>query len=278
MVTDDIIAARCRYRGTSQEYTRFSKAMDLPMQRERVTVDGLGDVGVGRWKKKSEKIEVQFPKGFKDDRKVGEKISEINLKSFAEKADEIGVKLHISGKSKFGGFEDYRGDISVLFDALEHIKNNKPMLTKVTGDDKIILKYKYIYDGAGKVDVKTFASTAGRTITFNKFMYDDFNWLAAEYEKEVKNGFFVFGTDYKNITDHEVGHIIGRSTRLLEKVQLICKNRARLFGMRENEYIVEVISEYAEKSEKELFAELNSMLNSSNSEEAVIIFKEVGLI
>ena len=48
---DDIIAARCRYRVTSGEYTRFSKAMDLPQQRERVTVDGLGNVGVGKWKK-----------------------------------------------------------------------------------------------------------------------------------------------------------------------------------------------------------------------------------
>ena len=47
---DDIIAARCRYRVTSGEYTRFSKAMDLPQQRERVTVDGLGNVGVGKWK------------------------------------------------------------------------------------------------------------------------------------------------------------------------------------------------------------------------------------
>lgn len=49
---DDIIAARCRYRVTSGEYTRFSKAMDLPQQRERVTVDGLGNVRVGKWKKK----------------------------------------------------------------------------------------------------------------------------------------------------------------------------------------------------------------------------------
>lgn len=51
---DDIISARCRYRGTSQEYTRFSKAMDLPQQRERVTVDGLGNIGQGKWKLKNE--------------------------------------------------------------------------------------------------------------------------------------------------------------------------------------------------------------------------------
>lgn len=51
---DDIIAARCRYRGTSQEYARFSKAMDLPQQRQRVTVDGLGNIGQGKWKLKNE--------------------------------------------------------------------------------------------------------------------------------------------------------------------------------------------------------------------------------
>lgn len=45
---EDIINARCRYRGTSQEYTRFSKAMGLPQQRERVNADGLGNMGVGK--------------------------------------------------------------------------------------------------------------------------------------------------------------------------------------------------------------------------------------
>lgn len=53
---DDIIAARARYRGTSAEYTRFSEAMKLPQQRQRVTVDGLGSIGQGKWKKKVEKI------------------------------------------------------------------------------------------------------------------------------------------------------------------------------------------------------------------------------
>ncbi len=53
---DDIIAARGRYRVTSQEYSRFSKAMDLPQQRERVTVDGLGDIGKGKWKKSNKEL------------------------------------------------------------------------------------------------------------------------------------------------------------------------------------------------------------------------------
>ena len=52
----DIMLARAKYRGTSQEYTSFSKAMDLPQQRQRVTIDGLENIGVGKWKIPVEKI------------------------------------------------------------------------------------------------------------------------------------------------------------------------------------------------------------------------------
>lgn len=39
---DSIIAAKARYFKTSDEYVQFSKAMDLPQQRERVFIDGNG--------------------------------------------------------------------------------------------------------------------------------------------------------------------------------------------------------------------------------------------
>lgn len=74
---DDIIAARCRYRGTSQEYTRFSEAMDLPQQRERVTIDGLGNIGQGKWKvdKKGESGIIDDKKGFRK-KKLSQSIEE----------------------------------------------------------------------------------------------------------------------------------------------------------------------------------------------------------
>lgn len=40
----DIISAQARYRATSDEYVRFSEAMGLPQQRERVSIDGLKNV------------------------------------------------------------------------------------------------------------------------------------------------------------------------------------------------------------------------------------------
>lgn len=41
---DSIITAKARYFKTSDEYVRFSKAMDLPQQRERVFIDGNGRI------------------------------------------------------------------------------------------------------------------------------------------------------------------------------------------------------------------------------------------
>lgn len=47
---DDILNARCRYHGLSQEYSMFSKAMKLPQQRERVNTGGafVAKVGANR--------------------------------------------------------------------------------------------------------------------------------------------------------------------------------------------------------------------------------------
>lgn len=53
---NDLIAARCRYRQTSQTYKDFSNAMELPEQRQRVTIDGLGNIGQGKWKNPSKPV------------------------------------------------------------------------------------------------------------------------------------------------------------------------------------------------------------------------------
>ncbi len=42
---DDILTAKVRYNGTSDEYVKFSKAMGLPQQRQRVNVDELRAIG-----------------------------------------------------------------------------------------------------------------------------------------------------------------------------------------------------------------------------------------
>ena len=54
---EDITNATIRYRGTSAEYARFSKAMGLPQQRERVTIDGLNNIGNIKNNKSLENLE-----------------------------------------------------------------------------------------------------------------------------------------------------------------------------------------------------------------------------
>lgn len=59
---DDLINCRAKYRVTSAEYTRFSEAMGLPQQRERVSADGLGNIMQGKYTKGSGKPSpVQIP-------------------------------------------------------------------------------------------------------------------------------------------------------------------------------------------------------------------------
>ena len=41
---DDILAAKAKYHALSSEYAQFSKAMNLPQQRERISVDGFKGV------------------------------------------------------------------------------------------------------------------------------------------------------------------------------------------------------------------------------------------
>lgn len=43
----DILAVQTRYRTTMQEYVKFSEAVNLPQQKERIYMDGLGRVSTG---------------------------------------------------------------------------------------------------------------------------------------------------------------------------------------------------------------------------------------
>lgn len=49
---DDILAAKAKYHAISHEYAQLSKAMDLPQQRERISVDGFKgvDSSIGKLK------------------------------------------------------------------------------------------------------------------------------------------------------------------------------------------------------------------------------------
>lgn len=53
--SDEVISARCRYQATSQKYSDFTKKMGLNEHRDRITIDGLKDIGKGKYKGNIEK-------------------------------------------------------------------------------------------------------------------------------------------------------------------------------------------------------------------------------
>lgn len=89
---DSIIAKKARYQGKMQEYEAFSKAMRLPMQKERIYQDGLGGI----------KIRKNTPKWKAIIREPLKKFSVDELNEMTQETGEI-VKKHISVPSKWSG-------------------------------------------------------------------------------------------------------------------------------------------------------------------------------
>ena len=102
---DDLINCRTRYRGTSDEYARFSKAMGLPQQRERVSADGLGNIMQGKTEGGSGKPSpVKVPP-------VGAKVTaEERRELLSQNSVDISEKSGIIKSGAVSGALDYEGE------------------------------------------------------------------------------------------------------------------------------------------------------------------------
>ena len=224
-----------------------------------------------------------LPKNFEDTRTIGETISPEDLSAFINKANSKGIQIGYK-KNPSGGFETYRGDPAVLdelLDRFEEQQNSK--LYRNSGAGKITLKYDDIRDARNVIETGTFAQTNGTTITLNKFMFDDSDYLEKEYIKAVKQGLFVKGTTHHNIADHEVGHILDRKVKSLYTRTLhIITSLAKDEGVSVTSFIKNNISIYAATQEMnehfpELIPEINSMLNSGNNNDIINALKKEGV-
>lgn len=141
---EDIINARCRYRGTSHEYSRFSKAMSLPQQRERVTVDGLGNIGVGKTK-----VDLTF-KDYDDIIYMKGKMSDIDVRKWYIAHDKLIPDLIDATKS----VEEQARQACKLrnkykFQARELMKNQDER--KKLDNERPIQNFDYYYQKYSKV-------------------------------------------------------------------------------------------------------------------------------
>lgn len=227
--------------------------------------------------------------GFKDTRHVGNYISNKDLKRLSSKAASLDIRLG-ADKNSYGNFELYRGDVKVLEnvidtlgDQLKRAKNNH--LLKQSSD--IILTYDNVlgYEGDNsKVDVNAIAMTKGKTITLNKYMYDDSNHLKLEYENAVQDNLFPKGTTYKNVVIHEFGHIIDRKNpKIRQDILHVLQQDANDSNMTLEEWILKIISYYAtsyseiDNQFSELVPEVSNAHNGAESEHVDDLLKKAGV-
>lgn len=235
----------------------------------------------------NEYLRNNLPKGFEDTRIIGRTITAEELDDIIQFAKEKGVQIgHHSNPT--GGFENYCGDIYILKEIIEETaKQQNSSLFRKMNADKPILCYENVlgfYGDFSKIDVGAFASTKGKTITLNKFMFDDSKYLKAEYKSSAEQGMFVKGTSYINIIDHEAGHIIEKyNPKIRRKVISVLEKEAMHENIDLAQYIVNNISLYAadlnSKGEyHELVAEINSLLTIGNNSNIIKLLEKEGVL
>ena len=208
----DISVLNSKLRKQVAEYHAFSDKVDIrPKDNRLKVVSGSFKIDT---KNNNNYLRNNLPKNFADPRKVGSVISKNRLKEFNEKAKSLGIKAV--------GFDTYCGNVNVLNEILEHVNNSIEKAEKFgyknTG---IILNYDNVlgYQGdVSKIDIAAFAMTKGKTITLNKFMFDDSEYMKKEYAEAVAEEYFAKGTSYINVIDHELGHIISKNNPRLYNV------------------------------------------------------------
>lgn len=260
---DDITAARCRYRGMSQEYSRFSKAMNLPQQRQRVTVDGLGDVGKGKWKIPTYNMSKQREYNGNTWSRIGNKVSEAEYNLLVKHADSKGIRLV--------SFQNFDGDAALIHEMIDNANNiieDFPLLA----NGKTQLQ---IHNSFG-MDDNDFAQTIGNKIFINNYAYRNRQLLKNEYDKLAKEGWFVKDTDYNSIIYHEIGHVVTNVYGLSP-----IKTAKEITKLNNNKSVVDFVSnnlsEYAGKDLKgrEIVSEVfSSVYSKTNNKFALKYFEE----
>ena len=127
-------------------------------------------------------------------------------------------------------------------------------------------RYKLTLSIDSSMGVNDFAVTRGKTISLNEDAYRDVKLLELEYKEAMERGFFVKGTTYKAIINHEFGHVVANVYKI-DSLKIACE----ITGLNPKEvldYLDYNLSKYAGGFEdggeiiSEVFADIS--INTSN--------------
>ncbi len=150
----DIMLARAKYRGTSQEYTSFSKAMELPQQRQRVTIDGLENIGVGKWKipvEKSSKSSI-----------IRNKLSERDIQAINRYISSESYKVNLKLRSGSELLEDEKEFIRDLDAALDKMPKYEGTVYRSLSSDMIldVQEFKRLHQPGNYIKYSAYTSSS----------------------------------------------------------------------------------------------------------------------
>lgn len=215
---EDIINARARYRATSAEYSRFSKAMGIPQQRERVTVDGLGNIGVGKYKTSSgNAAPVKTGGSIKSSGKAVEADvptppTNGGTGKLYEPEKFLGKTVDNSGES--GIINAYKGKNIPIADSgsisSETIECMHRAAETVTEDFHVLSEHINGFDfgdSGDAVAVNRFIPTTGENrITFSENVFSDVANLRAVLANDYAKGRSYETNCIESLVAHEMGH------------------------------------------------------------------------
>ena len=178
-------------------------------------------------------------------------------------ADEKGIKLV--------SFQNFDGDVQLIHEMLddaEIIINDFPELRE--GKNKL-----QIHNAFNMADAD-FAETKGRNkVYINNYAFRDKKLLSEEYDRLVKEKWFVAETDYRSIIRHELGHVVSYVYKL--SPMSIGKG---VLGLRPSEtlkYVKTNLSVYSSEQEKglEIISEVfSSIYSGKNNDFALKYYNE----
>ncbi len=173
-----LLTSQIKLRRLNEEYTRYSKTVGLPTQRERAQVAGFGAAEAT------------------DARTAANRQLKI-INNFTEKMASNGITVT--------GFDNYIGDADTLY----HMGNAYSRMAKLYPEETkgLTVAYSYTKDNStyGWFDPKT------KTIHLSKTKFKNWDELEKTYSEDVKNGLHPKGTKASACFYHEFGHAIDHS-------------------------------------------------------------------
>lgn len=278
---DDLINCRARYMGTSHEYAVFSKAMGLPQQRERVTVDGLGNIMQGKYTKGSGKPSpVSVPKvGAKREGKVtAEERKELLSRnpvnvhnSSVDKSGESGKIETIEQAHEYlnSVFASVEKNVSSLDEQL--VIDNTEQLRKLNERFGILTSENtgYISGSRIKATAETYSSLTENkynlTLSFKYYKKSD---VLLETEKRWQEEKYSMPVPDKNLNiatiTHEYGHMIQYELirKRIDPTVFEQYNLLRLTGNRN--HAKNLIEMHEGKEAKNIFNEIIGIAKTQN--------------